>query len=190
MVLWFAFQNLLSPSPPLSWPLWGPPTCGYSSTPTPSTGMGPLWRGRWNTALPVGAGMTGSRWTPQTTRSGTWTRTPSTRSACSSPGRARAAPGLPALRSGPGPSVLVSLGPWGLWSLSYGLEVCGLCESQVVHTPPSDLRRKHPFQRRGPHSPRLQDLKAWCLSGSLHPFFLFFPPLSISQSMLETSPRG
>lgn len=146
MALWFTFQSPLFPSRPLSWPLWGPPTCGYNSTPTPSMGTGPLWPGRWNTARPVGAGATGSRWTPQATRSGIWTPTRSMRSVCSSPGPGRAAPAPLGPPSGPGPSVPVSLGTLGplvhvWWGLTCSLSAGGSHFPQLFWDPVWAYRR-------------------------------------------------
>ncbi|XP_032350556.1 receptor-type tyrosine-protein phosphatase mu-like, partial [Camelus ferus] len=52
--------------------------------------------GSWNDRQPVDS---------TSYKSGIWTRTRSMRSACSSPGPGRAAPGLPGLHSEPEPSV-------------------------------------------------------------------------------------
>lgn len=110
MVLGFAFQNHQFQLLHLSWPQWGQPTCGYNSMPTPSTVTGPSLPERWNTARQVGAGMTGSQWTPRVIRLGTWTRIQSMRSACSSPGQGRVALDLLGQPSEQEPSVLVSVG--------------------------------------------------------------------------------
>lgn len=138
--LLFAFQSPLSPSRPLSWPPWGPPTCGSNSTPTPSMAMGPSWPGRWNTVPPAGAGATGSQWTPRATRSGISTRTQSMRSACFSPGQGRVAPVLPGPLSEPEPSVLVSPGVLGplvsvFWVLTCNLRAGGSHFPQLCWDP-------------------------------------------------------
>ena len=171
MALWFAFQSPLSPSHPLSWPPWGPPTCGYNSTRTPSMGTGPLWPGRWNTAQPVGAGVTGSQWTPRATKLGIWTPTRSMRSVCSSPGPGRAAPaplGPPRTRTkcagesgDPGAACPFLMGsdlqPQCRW-LTLFSALLGPC-----------LGTGGPFTCGQP--PVDSDLKAWSHSGRLHPCF-------------------
>lgn len=85
------FQSRLFPSPHLSLPLLEQPICGYSSTPTPSMGMDPLWPARLSTAQPVGAGMIGSQWIPRVTRLGTLTQIQSMRLVCFSPDQEKAA---------------------------------------------------------------------------------------------------
>lgn len=85
------FQNHLFPLLHRNLPLSEQPTCGYSSMPTPSMGMGPLWLVRSNTAQPVGAGMIGSQWTPQVTKLATLTQTQSMKSVCFSPDQGRVA---------------------------------------------------------------------------------------------------
>ncbi len=114
VIIWISSlsQSLRSPSLLLSWRRSAPPTCGSSSTQTPSTATGRSWRRRWSTARFPEAWSTANRSTNPTTRSATWTPTPSTRSACCSPDPTRAAPGPRGLRSGPAPSVQVKNSPF------------------------------------------------------------------------------
>lgn len=131
MVLGFTFQNHQFQLLHLSWPQWGQPTCGYNSMPTPSMGMGPSLPERWNTARQVGAGMTGSQWTPRVIRLGTWTQIQSTRSACSSPGQGRVALDLLGQPSEREPSVLVSVGSGTVVIVFMGVDLQHCCSSDT-----------------------------------------------------------
>lgn len=112
---WLRLYPMSSQSPPLpsrprSCSAQAPPTSSSSSTPTPSLAMGRSCARRLSTAWRAARGQ---RCTPSTCRPtscGTWTPTPSTRSACSS-----RAPGTVALaaRGRPwsaAPSAQVSMG--------------------------------------------------------------------------------
>ncbi len=105
-------QSLRSPSLLLSWRRSAPPTCGSSSTQTPSTATGRSWRRRWSIVRFQEAWSTANRSTNPTTRSATWTPTRSTRSACCSPDPTRAALGPRGPRSGPAPSAQVKNSPF------------------------------------------------------------------------------
>lgn len=130
MALVFAFQSHLFPLLHLSWLLWGQLTCGYNSMPTPSMGTDLLSPERWNTARPVGAGMTGSQWIPQVIRLGTSTQIQSMRSVCSSPGQGRVALDLLGQRSEQEQSVLVSVGNLELFSIVFlGVDMQHWCLS-------------------------------------------------------------
>lgn len=88
--------------------LSAPPTCGFSWTPTASTGMAPLSSGRWSTAPCPAPCTTCSPSTRPRTKSATWIPTPSTRSASCWPDLWRAAPVPRDHHWGPRPNVLVS----------------------------------------------------------------------------------
>lgn len=84
-----------------------PPTSGSSWMLTASMGTDRSSTGRWSTARSLAPCTTCSQWTRPPTRSATWTRTLSTRSASCSPDLWMEEPEPPGLHSGPGLNVLV-----------------------------------------------------------------------------------
>lgn len=136
-------QNHLFPLLRHSLPLLEQPTCGYSSMPTPSMGMDPLWPVRSSTAQPVVAGMIGSQWIPRVTKLGTWTQTRNMRSVCFSPDQGRAALDLLGQLWEQEPSVPVSTRRHS--TDGHGLPWCW-CQywiPQLNHTLPTALPASH-----------------------------------------------